>query len=93
MLETQAYACYVLALAGKPERAVMSRLSEVVNTPRRRHSFARARPGFIWRRRGWPRGDAIWREGSDSAGASRPAAEAIALRRDWAHRCAIARFW
>ena len=34
VLETQAYACYVLALAGKPERAVMSRLSEVVNTPR-----------------------------------------------------------
>ncbi|HSU68197.1 MAG TPA: hypothetical protein VLJ39_15065, partial [Tepidisphaeraceae bacterium] len=34
VLETQAYACYVLALAGKPERAVMSRLAEVVNTPR-----------------------------------------------------------
>jgi uncharacterized protein YfaS (alpha-2-macroglobulin family) len=34
MLETQAYACYVLALAGKPERQVMSRLTEVVNTPR-----------------------------------------------------------
>jgi uncharacterized protein YfaS (alpha-2-macroglobulin family) len=33
-LETQAYACYVLALAGKPERAAMSRLSEVVNTAR-----------------------------------------------------------
>jgi uncharacterized protein YfaS (alpha-2-macroglobulin family) len=33
-LETQAYACYVLALAGKPERAVMSRLSEIVNAPR-----------------------------------------------------------
>lgn len=33
-LETQAYACYVLALAGKPERAVMSRLSEVVSAPR-----------------------------------------------------------
>ena len=35
VLETQAYACYVLALAGKPERAVMSRLSEVVNSSRR----------------------------------------------------------
>jgi len=34
MLETQAYACYVLALAGKPERGVMSRLTEVVNTSR-----------------------------------------------------------
>lgn len=34
MLETQAYACYVLALAGKPERAVMSRLAEVINAPR-----------------------------------------------------------
>ena len=34
VLETQAYACYVLALAGKPERAVMSRLAEMVNTPR-----------------------------------------------------------
>lgn len=35
MLETQAYACYVVALSGKPERAVMSRLSEVVKTPRK----------------------------------------------------------
>src|SRR6185312_3315310 len=34
VLETQAYACQVLALAGKPERAVMNRLSEVVNAPR-----------------------------------------------------------
>ena len=34
MLETQAYACQVLALAGNPERAVMSRLSEVINAPR-----------------------------------------------------------
>ena len=34
VVETQAYACYVLALAGKPERAVMNRLMEVVNTPR-----------------------------------------------------------
>lgn len=34
MLETQAYACYVLALAGKPERAVMSRLAEVINAHR-----------------------------------------------------------
>lgn len=34
MLETQAYACYVLALAGKPERAVMSRLGEVLSAPR-----------------------------------------------------------
>lgn len=32
-LETQAYACYVLALAGKPERAAMSRLGEVLNGP------------------------------------------------------------
>src|SRR6185312_1418064 len=30
MLQTQAYACYVLALAGMPERAVMSRLAEVI---------------------------------------------------------------
>jgi uncharacterized protein YfaS (alpha-2-macroglobulin family) len=29
-LETQAYACYVLALAGKPERAAMSRLGEIL---------------------------------------------------------------
>jgi uncharacterized protein YfaS (alpha-2-macroglobulin family) len=34
ILETQAYACYVLAMAGKPERAVMSRLTEIVNAPR-----------------------------------------------------------
>lgn len=34
MLQTQAYACQVLALAGKPERAVMNRLSEVVNATR-----------------------------------------------------------
>ena len=34
VLETQAYACYVLALAGKPERPVMSRLSEMVRAPR-----------------------------------------------------------
>jgi uncharacterized protein YfaS (alpha-2-macroglobulin family) len=34
MLETQAYACYVLALAGKPDRAAMNRLSEIVKSPR-----------------------------------------------------------
>lgn len=34
LVEVQAYACYVLALAGKPERAVMSRLTEIVNHPR-----------------------------------------------------------
>lgn len=33
-LETQAYACYVLALAGKPDRAAMNRLSEIVKAPR-----------------------------------------------------------
>jgi uncharacterized protein YfaS (alpha-2-macroglobulin family) len=31
LLETQAYACYVLALAGTPDRAAMSRLAEVLN--------------------------------------------------------------
>ena len=30
MIELQAYAAYVMALAGKPQRAVMGRLSEVV---------------------------------------------------------------
>jgi uncharacterized protein YfaS (alpha-2-macroglobulin family) len=30
LLETQAYACYVLALAGTPDRAAMSRLAEVL---------------------------------------------------------------
>jgi uncharacterized protein YfaS (alpha-2-macroglobulin family) len=34
VLETQAYACYVLALAGTPDRAAMSRLSEIVKSPR-----------------------------------------------------------
>ena len=32
IVEAQAYACYVLALAGKPERAIMSRLTEIINT-------------------------------------------------------------
>jgi uncharacterized protein YfaS (alpha-2-macroglobulin family) len=31
IVEVQAYASYVLALAGKPERAIMSRLTEIVN--------------------------------------------------------------
>jgi uncharacterized protein YfaS (alpha-2-macroglobulin family) len=31
VLSTQAYACYVLALAGTPERAVMSRLTDLAN--------------------------------------------------------------
>jgi hypothetical protein len=34
MLQTQAYACYVLALAGKPDRAAMNRLSEIAKSPR-----------------------------------------------------------
>lgn len=34
LLQAQAYACYVLALNGTPERAVMSRLGEVLNAPR-----------------------------------------------------------
>jgi uncharacterized protein YfaS (alpha-2-macroglobulin family) len=34
VLSTQAYACYVLALAGTPERAVMSRLADVANARR-----------------------------------------------------------
>ena len=34
VLQTQAYGCYVLALAGKPERAVMSRLTELMKTER-----------------------------------------------------------
>ena len=33
--ETQAYACFVLALAGKPDRSAMDRLSEVSRDPRR----------------------------------------------------------
>ena len=32
IVEAQAYACYVLALAGKPERSIMSRLTEIINT-------------------------------------------------------------
>jgi uncharacterized protein YfaS (alpha-2-macroglobulin family) len=32
-LETQAYAAYVLALAGKPDRAAMDRIGEIVNKP------------------------------------------------------------
>lgn len=31
LLECQAYGCYVLAIAGKPERAIMSRLTELAN--------------------------------------------------------------
>jgi uncharacterized protein YfaS (alpha-2-macroglobulin family) len=31
LLETQAYACYVLAIAGKPERILMGRLNELAN--------------------------------------------------------------
>jgi hypothetical protein len=38
VVETQAYACYVLALAGRPERAVMDRLTEIVNHPGHLHS-------------------------------------------------------
>ncbi|HEY2585887.1 MAG TPA: MG2 domain-containing protein [Tepidisphaeraceae bacterium] len=34
MLETQTYACYVLALAGQPDRSAMSRLAEIVRSPR-----------------------------------------------------------
>ena len=33
-LSAQAYSCYVLALAGAPDRAAMSRLGEVINAPR-----------------------------------------------------------
>jgi uncharacterized protein YfaS (alpha-2-macroglobulin family) len=40
-LETQAYATYVLALAGKPDRAAMDRLGEIVN--RSKDSCAQAR--------------------------------------------------
>ena len=35
VVEAQAYACHVLALAGRPERAVMSRLAEIINTVKR----------------------------------------------------------
>ena len=61
-LETQAYACYVLALAGKPERAVMSRLSEVVNAPRPMGMGSPGKPGSISPPPGWRRDGAIWRK-------------------------------
>jgi uncharacterized protein YfaS (alpha-2-macroglobulin family) len=34
VLSTQAYACYVLAISGSPERAVMSRLTDLANVDR-----------------------------------------------------------
>lgn len=37
IVEVQAYACYVLALAGRPQHAVMDRLTEIVNHPRSSH--------------------------------------------------------
>ncbi len=41
VVEAQAYGCYVLALSGKPERAVMSRLTEIINTVKP------PKPGYI----------------------------------------------
>lgn len=40
VLETQAYACYVLALAGEPQTPVMNRLAELLRVRKTLHCSA-----------------------------------------------------
>ncbi len=47
-LETQAYACYVLALAGKPDRAAMDRIGELVGKPTTNCPQARFHLAAAW---------------------------------------------
>ncbi|MBM3890881.1 MAG: hypothetical protein FJ388_17360, partial [Verrucomicrobia bacterium] len=50
LIEAQGYACYVLARAGRPERACMDRLSEVVKASSARDGAAQAR---FWLSAAW----------------------------------------
>jgi uncharacterized protein YfaS (alpha-2-macroglobulin family) len=47
-LQTQAYACYVLALAGKPDRAAMDRIGELLNRPKANCPQARFHLAAAW---------------------------------------------